>query len=78
MGLTTELVNFNTQQNKAKCSWLKIRHRALASKTQLVEHPPVCQKVAGSIPAQGTCLGGRFDPLQGMHRRQLIYVSSLR
>ena len=31
---------------------------ALAGVAQWVEHQPVNQKVAGSIPSQGTCLGG--------------------
>ena len=30
---------------------------ALAGVAQWVEHQPVNQKVAGSIPSQGTCLG---------------------
>ena len=27
-----------------------------------LEHPPINQKVMGSIPSQGTCFGGRFGP----------------
>ena len=30
---------------------------ALAGMAQWLEHPPANQKVAGSIPSQGTCLG---------------------
>ena len=38
---------------------------ALAGWLSWLEHHPLHQKVAGSIPSQGTYLGGRFDPWLG-------------
>ena len=35
---------------------------ALAGVAQWIEHWPVNQRVAGSIPSQGTCLGGGSGP----------------
>ena len=35
---------------------------ALAGMAQWIEHQPVNQRVASSIPNQGTCLGGRPGP----------------
>ena len=40
------------------------RQRTLAGMAQWIECQPVNQKVSGSIPRQGTCLGGRQDPQQ--------------
>ena len=34
----------------------------LAGVAQLIEHGPAKQRVTGSIPSQGTCLGFRPDP----------------
>ena len=54
-----------TKQNADKPS---TRHRvqntgcALASVAQWIQHRPVNQRVAGSIPSQGTCLGCRPGP----------------
>ena len=44
---------------------LKNKLLPLASMAQLVECWPMNQKVAGSIPSQGTCLSCRFSPLLG-------------
>ena len=38
------------------------RHTALARWFSWLEHRPVHQKAAGSIPSQGTYLDCRFDP----------------
>ena len=40
----------------------KILGQALAGIAQWIEHGPVKQRVAGSIPSQGTCLGCRPGP----------------
>ena len=40
--------------------------RALAGVAQWTDHQPANQRVAGSIPSQGTCLGCGFDPCRGM------------
>ena len=47
---------------------------ALTGVAQWVDHP-ANQKVAGSIPSQGTCLGCGPGPQLGVHERQLIDVS---
>ena len=44
---------------------IKSKEAALASVAQLAEHDPANQKVAGSIPGQGTCLGCEFGPWLG-------------
>ena len=51
--------------------WMKDGEGALASVTQWIEHGPENQRVAGSIPSQGTCLGCRPGPPQGTCKRQL-------
>ena len=38
---------------------------ALAGVAQWIEHWPVNQRVTGSIPSQGTCLGCRPGPHSG-------------
>ena len=38
------------------------KSRALAGVAQWIEHGPAKQRVAGSIPSQGTCLGGGPGP----------------
>ena len=43
---------------------------ALASVAQWIEHQTAKQRVAGTIPSQGTCLGCRAGPQQGVHERQ--------
>ena len=48
---------------------------ALASVAQWSECWPVNQKVAGSIPSQGTCLGCRLGPQLGLCERQPIDLS---
>ena len=50
-------------------------HIALDGIVQWIEHGPVNQRVAGSIPSQGTCLGCGPDPQLGACKRQAIYVS---
>ena len=53
---------------------LKIHTNALASVAQWTECWPVNQKVAGSIPSQGTRLGCGPGPQLGAWERQLIGV----
>ena len=43
---------------------------ALAGEAQWIEHQPVNQRVASSIPSQGICLGCRPGPQQGACGRQ--------
>ena len=43
---------------------------ALAGVAQWTEHRPANQRVIGSIPSQGTCLGYRPGPQLGAHERQ--------
>ena len=47
----------------------------LAGLAQWIECWPVNQKVAGSIPSQGTNLSCRPGPQLGAYERQLINVS---
>ena len=48
----------------------KIWPLALAGVAQWIEHQPVNQRVTGSIPSQGTCLGCGPGPRWGVHERQ--------
>ena len=48
---------------------------ALAGVAQWTEDPTMKQKVAGSIPSQGTCLGCRLGPQLGLCERQPIDLS---
>ena len=51
---------------------------ALTGVAQLVGHRPAKQKVTGSVPGQGTCLGYGFCLLSGSVReasKQAIHVS---
>ena len=43
-------------------AYFKDFNRALAGVAQWTEHRPVNQRVAGSIPTQGTCLGSGPGP----------------
>ena len=43
---------------------------ALAGVAQWIEHGPANQRVASSIPSQGTCLGCRPGPQWGARERQ--------
>ena len=47
-----------------KCAWdiIFLRLLALAGVAQWIEHWTVKQRVTGSIPSQGTCLGCRLGP----------------
>ena len=42
-----------------------------------MDHHPIHQKFAGSVPDQGTCLGCGFHPGWGMHRRHPTMSLSL-
>ena len=54
---------------------LNIANYSLAGVAQWIECQPENQKVAGSIPSQGTRLGCRIGPRSGVCERQLIDVS---
>ena len=61
--------------NMGKGVWKYIKHienlfSALAGVAQWIEHWPVKQKAAGSIPSEGTCLGCRPGPQWWVHERQ--------
>ena len=43
---------------------------ALAGVAQWIEHQPANQRVIGSIPTQGTCLGCGLGPQVGVHETQ--------
>ena len=43
---------------------------ALTGVAQWIEHRAANQRVAGSIPSQGTCLGRRPGPQEGVLKRQ--------
>ena len=45
-------------------------HWSPAGVSQWIEHQPANQRVAGSIPSQGTCLGHRPGPQCGACERQ--------
>ena len=45
-----------------KQSWVSIMDGALAGVAQWIEYRPVNQRVTGSIPSQGTCLGCGLGP----------------
>ena len=49
-------------------SRVKARAEALAGVAQCIEHGPVNQSVAGSIPSWGTCLGCSQVPSKGRMR----------
>ena len=49
---------------------LRISEIALAGVAQWIECQPVNQRVTGSIPSQGTCLGCRPDPQYRVCERQ--------
>ena len=51
-------------------SLLKLKSPALAGVAQWTECWPANQRVAGSIPSQGTCLGYRPGPRWGLCKRQ--------
>ena len=46
----------------------KTEMKALAGVAQWIEHGPANQRVTGSIPSQGTCLGCRPSPQWGCVR----------
>ena len=48
----------------------KKKKSALTGVAQWIEHQTAKQRVTGSIPSQGTCLGCRPGPQEGVHERQ--------
>ena len=68
--ITLKCVLFFIGEDCSEIILLKIFH-ALAGVAQWIEHRPANQKVAGSIPSRGTCLGYRPGPQCGRaHKRQ--------
>ena len=55
----------------------KVWKHVLADVAQWIECQPVNQRVAGSIPRQGTCLGCGPGPQQGVCERQPHFDVSL-
>ena len=53
----------------------KRKYVALAGVAQWIEHWPRNQKVTGSIPCQGTCLGWGPGPQLGVCKRQPVEFS---
>ena len=65
-----------------KFKWLESKVKktlssALAGVAQWIEHQPTNQRVIGSIPGQGTCLGCEPGPRWGMYKRQPHIAVSL-
>ena len=60
---------------KKKKTIEKSKEGALTGVAQWVGHPPADQKVASSVPGQGTHLGCRPDPGLEACKRQPIDVS---
>ena len=56
----------------------KKKEGSLAGVAQWIECLPADQRVTGSIPSQGTCLGCRLGPQKGVHKRQPHIDISLR
>ena len=52
-------------EEKRGLSIFLVRKLALAGVTQWIEHGPEKQRVASSIPSQGTCLACRLGPWLG-------------
>ena len=50
--------------------YIFLKMQALACVAQWTECRPENQRVAGSIPSQGTCLGCGLGPQCGVHERQ--------
>ena len=53
---------FSEDLNIIKKIQSEMKNTGLAGVAQWIENHPVNQKVAGSIPSQGTCLGCRPGP----------------
>ena len=70
--LGTNPTEFHACPAKAPAFFFSLKdfYLALAGVAQWIEGGPVNQKVAGSIPSQGTCLGCRPGLQQEMHKRQ--------
>ena len=62
-------IYYKTTVIKIVWYWHKNRHVALAHVAQWIERWPANQRVAGSIPNQGICLGCRPGPQYGVHMR---------
>ena len=63
----------HAKQNPVSYKWALIKNlmwKALAGVAQWIECEPVTQRVASSIPSQGTCLGGGPGSQYGVNERQ--------
>ena len=67
-GWRREMTHFNLFWNKQVITSEK-DHAALAGVAQWIERQPANQKVPGSIPSQGTCLGCGPGPQLGTLER---------
>ena len=56
---------------------IKLEGIALASVAELVGHHSVKQRVAGSIPSQGTCVVGLVPLWGGYESNQLMFLSHI-
>ena len=69
-----------TQQSETflkTVSGLKSKKIAMAGVAEWFEHQSADQRVTGSIPSHGTCLGCRPGPHLGSHERQPHFDVSL-
>ena len=62
--------NFKTLRANSVSQNKKVGERSLAGVAQWIECQPTNQRVTGSIPSQGTCLGCGPGPQGGVHERQ--------
>ena len=70
MELESEIVGESHKMTRTKkVSW------TVTGVAQLVGRHPAKQKVAGSVPSQGTGLDCGFGPQVGAYEKQLIHVS---
>ena len=69
------VIRGNESSGVVSAVFLNNNFPALANVAQWIECWPVNQKVTGSIPHQGTCLGGGLVPQLGACKRQPIDVS---
>ena len=59
-----------TPQGAKNTDNIKITKSTLAGVAQWIERQPANQRVTGSIPSQGTCLGCRPGPWWGVYEKQ--------
>ena len=69
------LVFPGSRRNWVERGYKRIKLFALATRLISLEHRSVNQKVAGSIPGQGTCIDCGIDPQLGYVREATFDVS---